>query len=271
MLYNFTMIDLHMHSVYSDGTCTVNEIINIAKELGLKQIAITDHNILTGSIEASKICDIDYVVGTELSVDYNGSEVHLLGYFPNGSDYKNVQFVINEGETYKKIAIMEMIENLNEQGIDIEVTDLSKYAKGIINRVHICMAMKDRGYISSISEGFEKYVGEHCKAYVERKTVPLFEAVDAIHRDGGIAVIAHPYEYDNVGPIDGFLNNIIEKIDGIECFHPSATTDRSKHLVEIAEKNNKLITGGSDFHGDNKPDIVIDMMGVDEKYKIKRN
>lgn len=264
------MIDLHMHSQYSDGTCTIEEIIEQARNLGLKQIAITDHNILTGSIEASKISDIDFIIGTELSVDYNGSEVHLLGYFPNGSDYKNTQFIINEGETYKKIAIMEMIENLNEMGLDIEVTELSKYAKGIINRVHICMALKDRGYISSINEGFEKYVGEHCKAYVERKTVPLTEAADAIHRDGGIAVIAHPYEYEDVGPIDGFLNNIMGSIDGVECFHPSASSDQSKHLVDITSKNNKIITGGSDFHGDNKPDIVIDMMAVDEKYMIKR-
>lgn len=264
------MIDLHMHSVYSDGTYTVEQIIETAKQLGLKQISITDHNTLEGSIEASKICDIDYVIGTELSVDYNGSEVHLLGYFPNGSDYKNVQFLINEGETYKKIAIMEMVENLHEQGIELEVTELAKYAKGIINRVHICMVLKDKGYISSINEGFEKYVGEHCPAYVERKTVPLFEAIDAIHDDGGIAIIAHPYEYDNVGPIDIFLNNIIDKIDGIECFHPSANTENSNKLIQIAKSHNKLITGGSDFHGDNKPDIVIDMMGVSEEYKIKR-
>lgn len=263
------MIDLHLHSVYSDGTCSIEEIIAKAKELNLKQISITDHNILEGSIKASKICDIDYIVGTELSVDYNGSEVHLLAYFPNPSDYKNVKFIINEGEAYKKIAIMEMIENLNSMGIDLEVTELSKYAKGIINRVHICIALKDKGYISSINEGFEKYVGDDCPAYVDRKTVPLLEAIDAIHKDGGLAVIAHPYEYKDIGSIDKFLNNIIGKIDGIECFHPSASTSNSKHLVEYANRYNKLITGGSDFHGDNKPDIVMDMMGVDEKYMIK--
>lgn len=260
-----------MHSQYSDGTWTVEEIVAKAKQLGLKQISITDHNILTGSIKGKEISDVDFVIGTELSVGYNDHEVHLLAYFPNGSitDYRNTQFIIKEGESYKKIAILEMIEKLNEKGFDINVTELPKYSKGIINRVHICMCLKDHGYIDSIQEGFEKYVGENCDCYVERKVVTINEAAEAIHKDGGIAIIAHPYEYEDVGPIDGFLYNIMGVIDGIECFHPSANSINSKHLVEIAEKTHKRITGGSDFHGNNKPDIVIDMMNVDEKYMIK--
>lgn len=261
------MIDLHIHSVYSDGTCTVEEIISKAKDLNLSQIAITDHNILDGSVLGSTISDIDFIIGTELSVGYNGHEVHLLGYFPNGSEYKNVKFVINEGEAYKKVAIMELIENLNEMGIDIKITDLTEFSKGIINRVHVCMAMKKRGYINSIEEGFKNYVGEHCPAYVERKTVSLDEAINAIHADRGIAIIAHPYEYDELN-IDDFLLDIIDNIDGIECYHPSATSKQSAHLVDIANKYNKLITGGSDFHGDNKPNINLGMMNVDDKYKI---
>lgn len=262
------MIDLHIHSVYSDGTYTVEEILNKAKSLGLSQIAITDHNILDGSILASTISDIDFVIGTELSVGYKGSEVHLLGYFPKTSKYKNTKFVIKEGEAYKKVAIMELIENLNEMGIDINILDLAEFSKGIINRVHVCMAMKKRGYISSIEEGFRKYVGEECPAFVERKTVPLKEAIEAIHKDGGIAIIAHPYEYDKLN-IDEFLKDVSGIIDGIECFHPSANSEQSLHLIDIATKYKKLITGGSDFHGDNKPDINLGMMNVDDKYKIK--
>ena len=265
------MIDLHMHSTFSDGTCSPEEIVKEAKRLGLKQIAITDHNILDGSIEGSKISEIDFIIGVELSVGYKGKEVHLLGYFPNGSTFKHTNFIINEGETYKKIAIMEMIERLNEAGIKIDLLELNKYAKGIINRVHICMALKDHGYIKSVSEGFEKYVGEDCPAYVERKTVTIEEAADAIHSDGGITVIAHPYEYyDDNKSIYDFLTDIIKEIDGIECFHPSATSKNAKFLKAFAEENHKIVTGGSDFHGENKPDICIDMMNVDEKYKIKR-
>lgn len=265
------MIDLHTHSIYSDGTDTIDEIIKKAKELGLSQLSITDHNILSGSIEASKIVDgIDYIVGTELSVDYNGNEVHLLAYFPNGSNYKNVQFTINEGEAYKKIAIMEMIENLNNMGIDINITELSEFSKGIINRVHICKVLMKHGYISTVDEGFKKYVGEDCEAYVERKAVTLNDAIDSIHKDGGIAVIAHPYEYTKHLNIDDFLNDIIDSIDGIECFHPSASKNESEHLIEIAKENKKLITGGSDYHGENKPDIELNQMKVNDDYMIKK-
>lgn len=262
------MIDLHIHSVFSDGTFTPEQIINKAKQLGLSQIAITDHNILDGSILGKSISDIDFIIGTELSVDYKGHEVHLLAYFPNTSDYKNTKFIIKEGEAYKKVAIMELIENLNEMGIDIKITDLAEFSKGSINRVHVCMAMKKRGYINSVEEGFKNWVGEHCPAYVERKTIPLYEAVNAIHLDGGIAVIAHPYEYDELQPIDNFLLDIINNIDGIECFHPSASQEQSKHLLELTSKHKKLITGGSDFHGANKQDINLGMMNVDDKYKI---
>ena len=262
------MIDLHIHSQYSDGTYTIEQILHKAKELNLTQISITDHNILTGSIKAKQMAEIDFIIGTELSVDYKGTEVHLLAYFPNPSDYKNVQFVINEGEAYKKIATMEMIENLNAMGIDIDLLELNKYTKGIINRVHICMAMMDHGYISSINEGFEKYVGEHCDAYVERKAVSFFEATQAIHKDGGLAVIAHPFEYETLDK-DIFLNDIKHSIDGIECFHPSATPENSEYLVNFAQTNNLLITGGSDFHGDNKPNINLNMMKVDDRYVLK--
>lgn len=266
------MIDLHMHSTYSDGTFSIEEICKKAKELGLKQIAITDHNILKGSILASKISEVDYIVGTELSLDWNGNEIHLLAYFPKKSKYKHIQFVINEGESYKKIAIMEMLENLEAMGIKIKLSELASFSKGIINRVHICMALMKHGYTQSIAEGFEKYVGEHCEAYVERKTISIHEGIEAIHQDGGLAVIAHPYEYvKDIDSIDDFLYDVMDEIDGIECFHPSATKENSKHLVSIAKKNNKIITGGSDFHGTNKPNIQIDMMKVDEKYKIKVN
>lgn len=268
--YTYLMIDLHVHSNYSDGTCSIEEILRQAESLGLSQIAITDHNILKGSILASEKANINYIIGTELSVSYKGVEVHLLSYFPNGSDYKNVQFIINEGEAYKKIAILEMVENLNAMGIDIQITELSEFTKGVINRVHICKAMMKHGYINSVEEGFRKYVGDDCPAYVERKTVTLADAIEAIHLDGGIAVVAHPYEYDDLKPIENFLNDIIDDVDGIECFHPSATPEQSQILVSIAKAHNKLITGGSDFHGENKPDISLNKMQVDDKYMIKK-
>lgn len=264
------MIDLHMHSNYSDGTLSVEEILEEAKKLGLTQISITDHNILDGSIEASNIIsDVDFIVGVELSVGFEKEEVHLLGYFPNTSIFKNVKFIIKESKINKKVALMEMIENLNNMGYDIDISELSEFGKGELNRVHICKVLMKHGYIKSVQEGFEKLIGDDCEAYVERKVTPLKEACEAIHNDNGIAVIAHPYEYTHLDT-DLFLNLIIDDIDGIECYHPSATPEQSRHLASIAIMNNKIITGGSDFHGDNKPNIKMNMMEVNDEHKINR-
>lgn len=264
------MIDLHIHSNYSDGSWSIEEILKEAKKLGLTQLSITDHNTLNGSIKASKEAKIDFIIGTEISVDYENHELHLLGYFPYGSDYKNVNFVFSEAEAYKTIAIYEMIENLNEQGIDISINDLAEYADSVINRVHICKALIKRGYVKTVQEGFDKYIGDHCPAYVERITISLEDAVKAIHDDNGIAILAHPYEYADYFDIDELLYGVIDLVDGVECFHPSATKKQSEHLVEIANKCHKKITGGSDFHGDNKPNIKLNQMNVNDQYKIER-
>lgn len=262
------MIDLHVHSTYSDGTKTIEEILALAKELKLTQIAITDHNILEGSIKASKIAGMDFVIGTELSVGYLGSEVHLLGYFPHPSTYENVNYVIKLGEINKKLAINEMIENLNDGGYEISLSDVNEFAKGTINRVHICNALMKKGYISSVSEGFERVVGEHCPAYVAREYVPIEEAIKAIHDDNGIAILAHPYNYKNITDIQKLLDDNIDLVDGIECFHYTANKEQSAFLVDYVNKHHKRITGGSDFHGDNKPKVHLNMMQVDDNYKI---
>jgi len=263
------MIDLHVHSKYSDGSNTIEEILRLADRLNLTQIAITDHNTLEGSILAHLKNPDKTIIGTELSVGYlDNLELHLLGYFPNYSDYKNVSFIIKQGELHKSISVTRMVENLNEQGYDIDINDLSEFASGTINRVHICRALMKKGYIESVAQGFSTLVGDHCPAYVPREYVPIEEAVEAIHNDGGIAVLAHPYNYKPIKDIPKLLDDTINLIDGVECFHPSASINNSLYLLDYVTKHNKRITGGSDYHGDNKPDISLNMMEVDDKYCI---
>ena len=263
------MIDLHVHSIYSDGSCTIDEIISQAQNLKLSQIAITDHNNLDGSIIAHNSGKIDSITGTELTTEYENAEIHLLAYFLKESDYKNVKYLLKEAEVKKKIGTVETLENLNAAGIDISLSELSEFTSGIINRVHICKALIKHGYIKTVNEGFEKYVGDHCPAYVRSERIQLMEAVEAIHKDGGIAVIAHPMEYVNDLDVYAFLNAVIDSVEGIECFHPSATPEESAKLVEFTERHKKRITGGSDFHGENKPDIPLGMMKVDDKYRLE--
>ncbi len=265
------MIDLHCHTKYSDGSDSIEEVIAKAKESGLTQLAITDHNTYDGAILAHWLAPDLVMTGIELSVGYgNNEELHLLGFFPNATAFNNVRFVIKQGEIKKNLATMETIERLNEQGYEITFNELSKFSDGTINRVHICRALMKHGYISSVQEGFDKVVGDHCTAYVPREYVPIEEAAQAIHADGGIAVLAHPYNYKMTQEeIEKMLNFVVNEVDGIECFHPSATKENSEYLVKYATEHAKRITGGSDYHGENKPHISLGMMEVDDKYKIE--
>jgi len=263
------MIDLHVHSTFSDGTSTVGEIIEEAKALGLEQFAITDHNNLTGSIMANKISPTNTVVGVELSVGYkNNEELHLLGYYPNHDIYRQTEFILKTSEVQKRLAIAQMVERLNDMGYRITINELALFTDGTINRVHICRALMKHDYISSVNEGFEKLVGNHCPAYVERQYVTIEEACQAIHKDGGYAVLAHPFNYHDIKDIPKLLDDVVDIIDGIECIHPSANREQSSYLIDYAHTHNKFITGGSDYHGENKPNINLGMMNVPNEYKL---
>lgn len=263
------MIDLHCHSNYSDGTSSIEKIIDLAKSLNLKQLAITDHNTIDGAVIAHWLAPELVLTGIELSVGYkNNEELHLLGYFKNPTPFNNVKFIIKQSEVSKNLATMEMVERLNEQGYSISTTELSEFAAGTINRVHICRALMKHGYIESVNEGFEKLIGDHCPAYVAREYVPIIDACEAIHSDGGIAILAHPYNYKNINDIPALLDYVVDMVDGIECFHPSANKENSAYLLDYANRHNKRITGGSDYHGKNKPNIQLNMMEVEDKYII---
>jgi len=263
------MIDLHCHTKYSDGTSSIEEVIELAKQLGLKQLAVTDHNTIDGAVLAHWLAPELVLTGIELSVGYtNNEELHLLGFFPKPTPFNNVKFVIKQSEIRKNLATMEMVERLNEQGYQISTAELSEFAAGTINRVHICRALMKHGYIESVAEGFEKLIGDNCPAYVPREYVPIEEACEAVHNDGGIAILAHPYNYKNIKDIPTLLDYVIDMVDGVECFHPSATPENSLYLVDYVQKHNKRITGGSDYHGKNKPNIDLNMMQVDDKFMI---
>lgn len=264
------MIDLHVHSKFSDGSNTIEEIIEQAKELNLKQIAITDHNNLEGSILAHQLAEDLTIVGCELSVGYQDNELHLLGYFPKDSDYKNTSYIIKLGEINKSVATAEMVERLNEAGYSFKLNELGEFGSGTINRVHICRCLMKHGYISSVAEGFEKLVGDNCFAYVKREYVAIDMASKAIKDDGGIAVLAHPYNYKQIKNIEKLLDDNLNYIDGIECYHYSANKQQSEMLRQYALAHHKIITGGSDYHGVNKPNVFLNMMEVDDKYQLSR-
>jgi hypothetical protein len=243
-------IDLHIHTSASDSLLEPEEVVKWAVKKNLKVIGITDHDTVSGIDkairEAKKYKDLYIVPGIEFSAEYYDEEVHILGYF---IDYKSTILAkhINKLKSSRYIRVKKIINKLKKLNIQITFEEVMNIAnKGSLGRPHIARVLMNKGYVNSIEEAFEKYIGKDKPAYVNKYKLTIEESINLIHNIGGIAVLAHP----------GLLNNknIIEeviklKIDGIEIYHPKHTSEYIKHLRIIAVKNSLIFTGGSDCHG----------------------
>lgn len=267
------MIDLHIHTKYSDGTDTPLEILQKAEQLGLKQISITDHNCVDGAIEAIKFLDgfsFDFVTGCELSCDYRDKEIHLLGYFDkNTNNFNELNAFIKKGDFAKQVQHKGIIEKFQNLGFDVTFDELVRLCPtSARNRVHIAQLLISKGYAQSVAEVFDKYVTKGKPCYVKKQSQPLSEGIDAIHSCGGLAVIAHFYEYKESN-FEDFFGDIIEKIDGIEAYHSKHSKEQTDKLIEVAQRHGKIVTGGSDYHGTVKPKVMLGCAEVPDKYMIK--
>jgi predicted metal-dependent phosphoesterase TrpH len=269
------MIDLHIHTIYSDGTDTPLEILQKAEALKLSQVAITDHNCVAGAIEGAELAknfDFDYLIGCELSCDHNGKEVHLLGYFDKEQrDFSALDDFVRKSENEKHRQHREIIKKLNALGFDLSYEELvAKFPNVARNRVHIARLMIDKGYAGSVAEVFDKYVTKGKPCFVKKSSPSLGEGIAAIHGCNGLAVLAHFYQYKKQDIIS-FLQEKISELDGIEAYHPSHSEEQTETLLKTAQDYGKLITGGSDYHGTVKPHISLGCANVPNKYSVTIN
>lgn len=250
-------VDLHMHSIHSDGTYTPEEIVKRAKKNGVKAISLTDHDTVDGVLDgerAAKEFGVEYIKGIEISCNDDGLEVHILGYFLNLEDQKFIS-EIEELKLARDKRNMKIIENFKKLGIDIGVEELKKYAPGnIISRLHFANYLIDKGIVKDKNEAFSKYLGKTGLAYEAKENFPPERAVKIIKANGGFVSLAHPLL---VSKNDLILKNLIKKLvdyglDGLEAQYKSFTKAEVKYLKKLAKKYKLLVTGGSDFHGDNR-------------------
>lgn len=257
-------IDLHIHSCYSDGELTPAEIIEKWISDGYKTIAITDHDGIEGSRigqEFSLNKDIEFITGIEFdSENEYGFDFHMLGY-----DIDLDSKVLNDNvETIYKWRCERndvLIAAINKLGYDLTVEDVNAVYKGTyVGKPTIAKALIAKGYAKDVSDAFSNIIQKAGDGTANRKkSLPTKHVIDVIHEAGGKAVFAHPIEQKKNGEtweefkpkFITMLNAMIEwGIDGVECFHPSASEEQSKFLVEFAEKSGLIITKGSDFHSD---------------------
>lgn len=257
------MIDLHVHSNASDGTLSPTEVLNAASEAGLKAIALTDHDTIDGIPEimshASLNTGLKVIPGIELSCYYNKREIHILGLFV---DYKNPG-LINELNSLKNLRLkrnLKMIELMNNDGIDVSLEKLLfGNSDSVITRAHFARYLIEAGICKNKEQAFKKYIGIGCKYYLPKEEVTYEQAMDILNRYSEISVLAHPLLYKlGYAELDILLDKLKNSgLTGLECYHSSNNYFESEKLRKIAERHNLLVSGGSDFHGKNKPDINI--------------
>ena len=249
-------IDLHTHSNYSDGTDSPEMLVRNAKAAGLCAVALTDHDTVAGLDEFTlfgRECGVEAIHGIEISTQMLDIEVHILGYYINKESELIKAFSEQQAKSRNE-KNNRILARLREMGMSITEDDFGG-SKGIITRGSIAGVMFDKGFVSSKREAFDKYIGKGKPAYADRVRIGVREAVELILECGGIPVMAHPYLY-KLG--DSEFEREIRGLAGaglrgIELLYPDGYR-RARELFfrQLAERFSLLVTGGSDYHGDNK-------------------
>ena len=259
------MIDLHLHTIYSDGSNTVEEIFKIAKSLNLSSISITDHDILEGTKKGAEISSnfgINFINGVEITTRCKGDrELHILGYLfdENNEELNNTLQWIRDTRRLRNV---ELIELLNKLGYEVTLDELEKIAgkKDNIGRPHFAKLLIKNGYFSNFDEVFQNLLGEGKKGYIEKKAITPYDAIDIIHKAGGVAVLAHPlsYWYKDLDEVNDLIGNLAaEGLDGLEAVYVKYSDSEKDWIKRKAESLDLIITGGSDYHGKYKPNISL--------------
>lgn len=255
-------IDLHVHSTASDGTFAPAELVTLARKQGLSAFALTDHDSTEGleeALNASKDSDIEVIPGVELSTEYNGTEIHVVGLFIDWQYQPFAEHLRNFRDCRDNRNI-KMLERLQEEGFHIKEQDLhDKFGDCVMTRAHIARYLVDTRQVPELSIVFNEYIGNGCKCYVDRPKVSPVEAVKLIHQAGGIAILAHPclYKLEETELLSMLEAMCAVGLDGIEAIYSCNKSNDEAYYSSLAEKYHLAISGGSDFHGSNKPDIQL--------------
>ncbi|MCB1196102.1 PHP domain-containing protein [bacterium] len=243
-----TYIDLHIHTTKSDGLCSPYQIMEMAHELNLAAISITDHDTVEGYLEAvipAQQFGIELISGIEFSCTEDGQDIHVLGYFVDTSCEALSEHLKNM-RTARKRRFRQIVEVLNTQGIPLDADVLlEKLNNTSPGRLHIARSLIEIGKVHTVQEAFQRYLGEQCPAYVSTAKISVSECIKLIHSIRGLAILAHPGLYKNDTLITRFVGY---GIDGIEAYHSNHTKTQVRKYLAMAQEKNLKISGGSDFH-----------------------
>jgi 3',5'-nucleoside bisphosphate phosphatase len=256
------LIDLQAHSTASDGSLTPSEIVQLARKSGLRAVALTDHDTLDGLQEAlneGQVQGVEVIPGVEISAEFKEGTMHILGYYVWDGRASLSQSLIKLQHARAE-RNPRMISKLNELGFKVSLEEVIGCAGGgQVGRPHMARALLEKGYISNISEAFDLYLGKGKPAYEEKFRFPPDEAISMIRTAGGVPVLAHPFTLglDDRG-LDSLVTQLVlQGLEGIEVLSPEHATEQERFYRKLALDHNLVITGGTDFHGVNKPGIDL--------------
>jgi predicted metal-dependent phosphoesterase TrpH len=261
-------IDLHIHSTASDGSFTPAEILDHAQKLNLAAIAITDHDSIDGSREALRIGippSFNFLTGVEISAAHppffpGPGSFHILGYNIH-LDNRDLNQVLSKLQDARKNRNPSILKRLNKLGFQISLEEFDQeVSEGQLGRPHIAYVMVKKGFVASIDEAFDKYLGTDGPAYVDKYRIECEQAINIIRAAGGVPVLAHPalLNIENDQELDALLQNLMKMgLAGIEVYYPGHSPQQIRQYTELADKYGLLMTGGTDFHGTITPEIKM--------------
>lgn len=254
------LVDLHMHSTFSDGRYTPMQLVEVAASKGLAVLALTDHDSWNGVAEAqaaaARLGNIRVLTGVELGTQCENDSVHILGYHVNMS-CEPLHAKMDEMRHGRELRLTRMLAKLDGLGyhIEVEACDPKNRAVG---RPHVAKALVAAGYFNTVQEVFDALLHRGGPAYVPQPKLAPEEAVQLIHEAGGIAVLAHPSELSDGTLPERLLRAV--PFDGVEVYHPSADKKAQAKWLQLAQELQLLVGGGSDFHA--IPDRYPTELGV---------
>lgn len=255
------LADLHLHTHFSDGTFSPEQLVEEAKKASLSAIAVTDHDCVLGINPAKDAANgaLEIIPGIELSAEIDSNEIHILGYFIDQNFPPLVTELVKINEI-RRNRIYDILDKLRKLGIDLDPQDVFNIAgRGSVSRLHIARAMFNRGVISNIYEAFARYIGNDGPAYVGNFSLTPKEAIQLILAAKGVPVLAHPHNSSCDELIPGFVR---VGLKGLEVYYPEYSEVITRYYLQIANKYGLLVTGGSDCHGDAKPDVKVGKVSI---------
>ena len=266
-------IDLHVHSNRSDGTFSPRQLVDYAMEKGLKAFALTDHDCIDGLEEAIQYADTlkkkaeegqslqvpEVIPGIEFSTEYQEQDVHILGlyiHYQEASFQKQLKAFVDSRISRNQ----KMCRLLTDTGLSVTYEDLlAEFPDAVITRAHYAKYMLNHGYINSMAEAFERYIGDRCPCYVPREKITPVQAVELVLKAGGVPVLAPPLLYHmSDSRLDALISQLTEAgLLGLEAIYSTYTAAEERQMRRLAAKYGLLISGGSDFHGENKPGLDL--------------